>query len=145
MNNFYFSPSTSSFYPEELMDSYKESGTLPDDLIPVSDDIFLIYSGVPPVGKMRGANSERQPVWVDTPAQPREQQIALAESQKQALIAEANQKTQMWQTQLMLDIITEEDKANLKEWMLYVQQVQAVDPSLGAGVVWPTPPASPAR
>uniref|UniRef100_UPI0021A6A9B9 tail fiber assembly protein n=1 Tax=Morganella morganii TaxID=582 RepID=UPI0021A6A9B9 len=64
---------------------------------------------------------------------------------KQALIAEASQKTQLWQTQLMLDIITEEDKASLKEWMLYVQQVQAVDPSLGADVVWPTPPASPAR
>lgn len=140
MNNFYFSPSTSSFYPEELMDSYKESGTLPEDLIPVSDDIFLIYSGVPPVGKMRGANSEHQPVWVDTPAQPREQQIALAESQKQALIAEANQKTQMWQTQLMLGIITEEDKASLKEWMLYVQKVQALDVSTAPDIDWPVKP-----
>lgn len=74
-----------------------------------------------------------------------EQLIAEAETKKQVLIAEANQKTQMWQTQLTLDIITEEDKASLKEWMLYVQDVQAVDPSLGAGVVWPTPPASPAR
>ncbi|MEM8423067.1 tail fiber assembly protein [Morganella morganii] len=74
-----------------------------------------------------------------------EQLIAEAEAKKQALIAEASQKTQLWQTQLMLGIITEEDKASLKEWMLYVQEVQAVDPSLGAAVVWPTPPASPAR
>ncbi|YBC52206.1 tail fiber assembly protein [Morganella morganii] len=57
------------------------------------------------------------------------------------MITEASQKTQLWQTQLMLDIITEEDKASLKEWMLYVQKVQAVDSSLGAGMVWPTPPA----
>nr|WP_247715852.1 tail fiber assembly protein [Morganella morganii] len=74
-----------------------------------------------------------------------EQLIAEAEAKKQALIAEASQKTQLWQTQLMLGIITDEDKASLKEWMLYVQEVQAVNPSLGAAVVWPTPPASPAR
>lgn len=79
------------------------------------------------------------------PPVTKEQQIAEAENEKQRLIAEASQKTQLWQTQLMLGIITEEDKASLKEWMLYVQQVQAVDPSLGAAVVWPTPPASPAR
>lgn len=74
-----------------------------------------------------------------------EQLIAEAEAQKLVLIAEASQKTQLWQTQLMLGIITEEDKTSLKEWMLYVQKVQAVDPSLGADVVWPTPPASSAR
>ncbi|WP_247717478.1 tail fiber assembly protein [Morganella morganii] len=74
-----------------------------------------------------------------------EQLIAEAEANKQALIAEVSQKTQLWQTQLMLGIITEEDKASLKEWMLYVQLVQTVDTSLGAGVIWPTPPASPAR
>ncbi|CAM6900362.1 tail fiber assembly protein [Morganella morganii] len=79
------------------------------------------------------------------PPVTKEQLVAEAEAKKQALIAEANQKTQMWQTQLMLGIITEEDKASLKEWMLYVQDVQAVDPFLGAGVVWPTPPVSQAR
>lgn len=71
----------------------------------------------------------------------KEQQIAEAEAKKQALISEANQKTQMWQTQLMLGIITEEDKASLKEWMLYVQQVQAVDVSTGQDIIWPVKPA----
>ena len=42
-----------------------------------------------------------------------EQLIAEAEKQKQALISSANQKTQLWQTQLMLGIITEGDKASL--------------------------------
>ncbi|XKD93060.1 tail fiber assembly protein [Morganella morganii] len=78
------------------------------------------------------------------PPVTKEQLIAEAEAKKQYLIADANQKTQLWQTQLLLGIITEEDKASLKEWMLYVQEVQAVDPSPGAAVVWPTPPASPA-
>ena len=83
--------------------------------------------------------------WVTDKAAKKESDIAEAEAQKQYLIAEASQKTQLWQTQLILGVITEEDKASLKEWMLYVQEVQAVDPSLGADVVWPTPPASPAR
>lgn len=83
--------------------------------------------------------------WVTDNAAKKAADIAAAEAQKQYLIAEASQKTQLWQTQLMLGIIKEEDKASLKEWMLYVQEVQAVDPSLGADVVWPTPPASPAR
>ncbi|HGW6105852.1 TPA: tail fiber assembly protein [Citrobacter werkmanii] len=62
---------------------------------------------------------------------------------KQSLLAEATQKTQLWQTQLMLDIITDEDKSNLKEWMLYVQQVDAVNLYPGVDVIWPSPPGSP--
>uniref|UniRef100_UPI002368E181 tail fiber assembly protein n=1 Tax=Morganella morganii TaxID=582 RepID=UPI002368E181 len=63
-----------------------------------------------------------------------------AEHKKQALLAAASEKTELWRTQLMLGIITDEDKARLKEWMLYVQKVQAVDPSPGDTVAWPTPP-----
>lgn len=74
------------------------------------------------------------------PQVTKEQLIAEAEAKKQALIAEASQKTQLWQTQLMLGIITEEDKASLKEWMLYVQGVQAVDTSIAPDIIWPTKP-----
>lgn len=70
----------------------------------------------------------------------KEQLIAEAEQKKQELTAEANQKTQLWQTQLMLDIITDEDKASLTEWMLYVQKVQAVDTSTAPDIIWPEKP-----
>lgn len=66
--------------------------------------------------------------------------IAEAEEKKSYLIAEANQKTQMWQTQLILGIITDEDKASLTEWMLYVQKVQAVDTSATPDIIWPEKP-----
>lgn len=62
------------------------------------------------------------------------------EYKKQSLITEANQKTQLWQTQLMLGIITDEDKASLTEWMLYVQKVQAVDTSTAPDIIWPEKP-----
>ncbi|MBT0459845.1 tail fiber assembly protein [Morganella morganii] len=109
----------------------KELGELPDGVTTIAPDVEF--------PKWNGKK------WVTDIVAKKVADIAAAEAQKQFFIAEANQKTQLWQTQLMLEIITDEDKTSLKEWMLYVQKVQAVDPSLGTGVVWPTPPASPAR
>ena len=66
--------------------------------------------------------------------------IVVADREKQHIITEANQKTQLWQTQLMLGIITNEDKASLTEWMRYVQKVQAVDTSAAPDIIWPEKP-----
>ncbi|HCD1105736.1 TPA: tail fiber assembly protein [Morganella morganii] len=74
------------------------------------------------------------------PIMTREQLVVQAEYEKQSRVTEANQKTQLWQTQLMLDIITDEDKASLTEWMLYVQKVQAVDTSAAPDILWPEKP-----
>lgn len=146
MENYKYSPGNNAFYPTSLEAEYTEAGTWPDDLIDVSDDVYREFaSDAAPEGKQRIAGSDGLPAWEDIPPPTKEQLIEQAETRKQALIAEASQKTQLWQTQLILGIITEKDKASLKEWMLYVQDVQAVDPSPGAGVVWPTLPASPAR
>ncbi|WP_228006357.1 tail fiber assembly protein [Morganella morganii] len=83
---------------------------------------------------------EKEALLIANPPPTKEQLIEQAEQQKQALIAEASQKTQLWQTQLMLGIITEEDKASLKEWMLYVQKVQAADVSAAPDIIWPVKP-----
>ncbi|NIH18902.1 tail fiber assembly protein [Morganella morganii] len=140
-----FDSVTNSFYPHSMQDDYIAAGSWPDGGVDVDENVFAEFSGNPPEGKVRGSSKKGYPVWVDEPPLTHEQHVAIAESQKQALIAEASEKTELWRTQLMLGIITEEDKASLKEWMLYVQEVQAVEPSLGAAVVWPIPPASPAR
>lgn len=66
---------------------------------------------------------------------------AQAESHKERLIANANKKTQAWQTQLMLGLISDEDKKSLITWMEYVQKVQAVDTSLGLDAEFPDQPA----
>jgi hypothetical protein len=66
---------------------------------------------------------------------------AQAELQKARLMATANKKTQAWQTQLMLGMISEGDKKSLIEWMEYVQKVQAVDVSLAPNIAWPKQPA----
>lgn len=74
------------------------------------------------------------------PPPTQEQYIEIAEREKQVLIAEASEKTELWRTQLVLGIITDEDKASLKEWMLYVQKVQAIDVSTAPDIFWPVKP-----
>ncbi|ENM6470154.1 tail fiber assembly protein [Morganella morganii] len=144
-DTYLFCTKDNGFYPLALKADYEAAGTWPEQGKEVSSEVYFAFAPEnAPEGKMRGSDKKGNPAWVDVPPLTHEEHVTIAESQKQALIAEASQKTQLWQTQLMLDIITEEDKASLKEWMLYVQRVQAVDPSPGADVVWPTPPASPA-
>ncbi|HFI9909435.1 TPA: tail fiber assembly protein [Escherichia coli] len=144
MTNYKYSAKNDVFIPASFIAEYEEAGWDFSDAIDVDDDVYLEFIN-PPFGKVRVAGKDGLPAWDDIPAPTKEQLIEQAEARKQYLIAEASQKTQLWQTQLLLGIITEEDKASLKEWMLYVQKVQAVDSSLGADVVWPTPPASPAK
>lgn len=75
----------------------------------------------------------------DTKAQ-REAAGSDAEAKKAALIAEANNVTQAWQTQLLLSIITDCDKAMLTKWVQYIQAVQATDISAAPNIVWPVLP-----
>ena len=55
-------------------------------------------------------------------------------------MSEANSITQAWQTQLLLGIITDADKAMLTAWMKYVQAVQAADVSGAPDISWPEKP-----
>jgi hypothetical protein len=66
--------------------------------------------------------------------------VAEAEKQKTTLISSANTTTQVWQTQLMLDIISDADKSRLIEWMKYIQAVQAIDTSKASDISWPQKP-----
>ncbi len=65
--------------------------------------------------------------------------ISAAIAEQSALIFAANAKTQLWQTQLMLGIITDGDRSTLTTWMKYVQAVQAVD-TTAVEINWPPVP-----
>ncbi|MES0226615.1 hypothetical protein [Citrobacter braakii] len=49
-----YSASKNAFYPESLIPEYIKAGTMPDDLIDVSADIFMEYTGIPPSGEVGG-------------------------------------------------------------------------------------------
>jgi len=78
--------------------------------------------------------------WVTDADAQQAADVKSAVRQKSALISEANGVTQAWQTQLLLGIITDEDKASLTEWMKYIQAVQAVNVQEAPTITWPQKP-----
>lgn len=78
--------------------------------------------------------------WVtDTEAQ-HSANVEAAEQQQTALLAEAQVTISLWQTELQLGIISDEDKASLIAWMKYIKAVQAVDTSKAPDITWPDKP-----
>lgn len=78
--------------------------------------------------------------WVtDTEAQ-HAANVEAAEQQQAALLAEAQTTISLWQTELQLGIISDEDKASLITWMKYIKAVQAVDTSKAPDINWPDKP-----
>lgn len=78
--------------------------------------------------------------WVtDTDAQ-HTADVEAAEQKKAALLVEAQATISLWQTELQLGIISDDDKASLIAWMNYIKSVQAVDTSAAPDINWPEKP-----
>ncbi|MCT4706612.1 tail fiber assembly protein [Enterobacteriaceae bacterium H16N7] len=78
--------------------------------------------------------------WVtDTEAQ-HVANVATAEQLKSELLADAQSTISLWQTELQLSIISEDDKASLVSWLAYIKQLQAVDTNIAPNIIMPTPP-----
>lgn len=67
-------------------------------------------------------------------------EMLAAEQRKETLLMEAKAEISLWQTELQLGIISEQDKANLITWLKYIKQLQAVDPSAVPDISWPVKP-----
>ncbi|EFH2765098.1 tail fiber assembly protein [Citrobacter braakii] len=136
-----YSPSTNSFYPDDLLSVYEEAGTLPNDLIPVSEDVFREFTATPEPGKMRVAGSDGLPAWGDIPPPTHEELIAIAEQVRQQLLTHADAVMLDWRTELMLGEISDANRAKLSAWLAYKNDVKAVDVATDPERVnWPVPP-----
>lgn len=78
--------------------------------------------------------------WVTDAVAQKSGQVAVAEQKKAALLAEAQSTISLWQTELQLDIISDEDKVKLIAWMKYIQVLQKVDTATAQDISWPEPP-----
>lgn len=136
---YFFSPSTVSFYPEVMLDDYRDAGTLPDDLVAVGNEVFAEFSGTPPGGKVRGV-IKGKPAWVDIPPLTAEELIQQAEETKQRLITEVYTETEMLRAKLALGRINDDEKALLNAWLDYLDELEAVDVSTAPDIIWPVKP-----
>lgn len=78
--------------------------------------------------------------WVTDSDEQHAANVAAAEQQKTNLLNAANSKISLWQTELQLGIISDDDKAALIAWIGYIKAVQAVDTSTAPEITWPEQP-----
>ncbi|MCK6815585.1 tail fiber assembly protein [Enterobacter kobei] len=136
MTTIYFSSENSGFYIEGTSD-------IPSDAVVVSTETYEAFAGVAwPDSKQLGSDSSGYPSWVDAPELTQDELIAAAELVKSRLLATAKETISLWQTELQLGSISDEDKASLISWLAYIKEVQAVDTSSAPDITWPTSPES---
>lgn len=78
--------------------------------------------------------------WVTDTNERQAADVAAADEQKVSLLLTANATIRLWQTELQLGIISDDDKASLIAWIGYIKSVQAVDTSSAPDITWPTKP-----
>ncbi|HBH6928818.1 MULTISPECIES: tail fiber assembly protein [Enterobacter cloacae complex] len=79
--------------------------------------------------------------WVtDTEAQ-HVADVEAAEQKKAALLLKAQAMISLWQTELQLGIISDDDKASLISWLSYIKALQTVDTDAASDINWPVSPA----
>ncbi|MGJ5721555.1 tail fiber assembly protein [Morganella sp. B601] len=137
---FGFSAKESQFFIMDKKDDYEKNGIWPDDIVVVDGDVMHKYSGIPPEGKLLGSDKKGNPAWVDIPPLTHEQHVAIAESQKQVLIAEVHTDTEMLRTKLALKRIKPDEEALLIAWLDYLDLLEAVDTSTAPIIDWPQKP-----
>ncbi|EOZ1555633.1 TPA: tail fiber assembly protein [Klebsiella quasipneumoniae] len=144
MNNYYFSPSTISFYPEGISDLYKEAGTLPADITLVTDEAFAIYSGVPPEGKKRGVSDDGLPVWIEIPPLSHVEQVEVANADKQSRIDQTNDyiNGKHWPGKAALGRLSDAEKSQYSSWLDYLDALEAIDTASAPDISWPDSPAA---
>ncbi|HFD2062236.1 TPA: tail fiber assembly protein [Serratia marcescens] len=140
MNNYKFSATTAGFYPVEMLDSYKQAGTLPADLVDVTDADYITFTGQPPAGKMRGSKGKK-PAWVDIPPPTPEETRQGWVTNKTRLLEEAEAVIRMLERAVKYDMATAEEKAKLEAWERYSVLLSRINPSDAPGIDWPEVPA----
>ncbi|EIT7707124.1 tail fiber assembly protein [Escherichia coli] len=78
--------------------------------------------------------------WVTDKDAQKNGQVKEAEENKSALLNKAQSTISLWQTELQLGIISDDDKASLIAWMKYIQALNVVDTSTAPDIEWPVKP-----
>ncbi|EDN2303597.1 phage tail protein [Salmonella enterica] len=123
-----------------MKEEYLTNGSLPSDVIEVSDSVRNEYNFAPPEGKQL-SSSQNMPVWIDIPPATREELVAAAEQERQKLLTHADAVMLDWRTELMLGEISDANRGKLSAWLDYKNKVKVVDVTTDhERINWPVPP-----
>jgi len=107
--------------------------------VEISEADYSALFAAQQAGKVIANDGQGNPVAIDEPAPTEAELQSAAVYQKQRLLDSALQVTSIWQSELLLGVISDTDKASLTAWIAYVKAVQAVD-TTKLPVTWPTQP-----
>lgn len=139
----YFSESTLSFYPADLQNEYNDAGSMPNDLVEISEDEERIYfCQSAPNGKKIGSDNGR-PVWIELPEKTTDELIVEAQSKILTFLASASDKIAPLQDAVDLGIATTEETTSLTAWKTYRVAVNRVPTQSGfpTTIDWPAMPS----
>lgn len=142
MNKIFFSAANLSFYPEELKEEYEIGIGWPEDAIEITYEQWEEFIGTPPADKTLGADKSGMPAWVDIPPLSHEEEVAIAESQKNLLIDQANEyiNSKQWPGKAAMGRLKDAEKEQYNAWLDYLDALEAVDTTSAPDIEWPTPP-----
>ncbi|HHQ6598041.1 TPA: tail fiber assembly protein [Serratia fonticola] len=138
--NYGYSAKTNIFYMLEDKPVYEANGNWPDDVKPISDELWNKYCVQGPEGKMRGADSNGLPCWVDIPPPSKEQMIEEVTRKKSLLLAHATKMIAPLQGAQDLGIALKEEQEQLLAWQLYLVLINRIKPSDAPDIDWPKSP-----
>lgn len=140
--SYYYSPTTNSFYPHSMKESYDAAGTWPVNAVALNDEEYARFSGLPPEGMIRAAGADGLPSWLALPPPSEEEQIAAVALKKQDLISQANDFINMrqWPGKAAIGRLNGDALKQYNCWLDYLDALEAVDSSIGLAVSWPVKP-----
>lgn len=98
------------------------------------DSVTTIIKPLTPYDRWNGSE------WATDEDAQKSAQVVEAQQKKASLLSEAKSVISLWQTELQLGIISDDDKASLIAWMNYIQTLNAVDTSTAPDIEWPVKP-----
>lgn len=143
MSDIYYSATNNGFYHVAFREIYEASANgWPDDAIAVSAADYENLLQGQSAGRIIAADTDGQPILTDPVIDWQER----AEQQRKNHIATANEITLDWRTELQLNVITDDDRASLTNWMAYIRALKTLDLSAVDseaafdGINWPDVP-----
>ncbi|WP_440514398.1 tail fiber assembly protein [Serratia sarumanii] len=141
MHKYYYSPSENIAYSGVLMEAYENAGTLPDDLVEITDSDFQEYFlGLIPEGKCRTANAQGFPAWEDLAPPSHDALIAIIEADRQARIDNAIGTVAVIQLKMQAGRkLTKTETLRLNAVLDYIDKLEAINANSSI-IEWPEQP-----
>lgn len=131
-------------YPYALQSVYAAKGQWPEGKgVDIDEAIFREYfHDTPPEGKRRITAGDGMPAWADVPPPTHDEQVAVAEQKKQALINQANDymNSKQWPGKAAIGRLSGDELAQYNAWLDYHSELEAVDTSTAPEITWPEQP-----